>query len=301
MALSGGAWVALRSPDERAAVLHAAPLAVAAAPAAAATGTPAPVAGSALAAETRRLGTESELVLRRPGSDTPRRVRIWRPAAPDSAALPVVYLLHGVPGTPDDPFAAGLTRVMEAWVGSGGRPFVVAVPDGAGDRHGDTEWADAADGSDQVESFLLRTVIPAVEGPYPRAAAQRAVAGFSMGGYGALDVSLRNPGTFAAVVSLAGYAHVDDPDGMFGGSPSVAAAHEPAKMVEAGRGMRFFLADAEGEDEPVVQGETQAFSARLRAAQLPVASEITGGAHSWEWAMTEWSHVQTWLAAGWAP
>ena len=249
---------------------------------------------------TRGQGTESLLVLHRPGSDTPRRVRMWRPAVPDSAALPVVYLLHGVPGTPDDPFDEGLSQLMNAWVSEGGAPFVVAVPDGGGDGHDDTEWADAADGSDQVETFLLQTVLPAVEGTHPRAAAQRAVAGFSMGGYGAVDISLRHPGTFSSVVSLAGYMHVDDPDGMFAGRPAVETAHEPASMVAAGTGMRFFLADADGEDEPVVQGETQAFARQLQAAHLPVQSEITSGDHSWHWAMSEWPHVQAWLGAVWA-
>lgn len=245
------------------------------------------------------LGTQSTLVLHRDGSPTPRPVRIWRPPVPDSARLPVVYLLHGVPGSPDDPFDAGLAEAMDRWVAQGGAPFVVAAPDGGGDTRDDTEWADAVDGTDQVETYVLQTVIPAVEGDHPRPAALRAVAGFSMGGYGALDLALRHPGTFASVVSLAGYAHLDDPDGVFGGRADVEAAHEPARLIGAAGGMRFFLGEDDGDDEPAVAGQAMPFAAQLRAAGVSVHTEITEGDHSWEWAMAQWPAVQAWLAAGW--
>jgi S-formylglutathione hydrolase FrmB len=75
-------------------------------------------------------------------------------------------------------------------VAGGGAPFVLAVPDGHGSHHRDTEWADAADGSDQVEDRLLREVIPAVEGSHRRDAAHRAIGGFSMGGYRSINLAL---------------------------------------------------------------------------------------------------------------
>jgi hypothetical protein len=67
---------------------------------------------------------------------------------------------------------------------------VLAVPDGNGSHHRDTEWADAGDGSDRVEDRLLREVIPAVEGSHRRDAAHRAIGGFSMGGYGSINLAL---------------------------------------------------------------------------------------------------------------
>ena len=50
-----------------------------------------------------------------------------------------------------------------------------------------------------------------------RDAAHRAIAGFSMGGYGAMNIAMQNPGVFGQVVSIAGYFVVNDLSGMFGG------------------------------------------------------------------------------------
>jgi S-formylglutathione hydrolase FrmB len=39
-----------------------------------------------------------------------------------------------------------------------------------------------------------------------------------MGGYGATNLALRHPDLFGQLVSVAGYHHVDDPDGVFNGA-----------------------------------------------------------------------------------
>jgi S-formylglutathione hydrolase FrmB len=121
----------------------------------------------------------------------------WRPDVPKTRELPVLYLLHGVPSDPQALIdGEGLATRVRDWVAGGGAPFVLAVPDGNGSHHRDTEWADAADGSDRVEDRLLREVIPAVEGSHRRDAAHRAIGGFSMGGYGSINLAL--PTTWAS-------------------------------------------------------------------------------------------------------
>jgi S-formylglutathione hydrolase FrmB len=114
-------------------------------------------------------------------------VRVWRPPGPDSAAIPVLYFLPGDPGSARDPFAGGLARALNQRLQAGYPPFVVAGVDGNGER-----LADAA--------------IPAVEVTHTRDAAHRAVAGFSMGGYGAVNIAMRNQGPFGQVVSVAAMA-----------------------------------------------------------------------------------------------
>ncbi len=47
--------------------------------------------------------------------------------------------------------------------------------------------------------------IAAVEGARRRPAALRVIAGFSMGGYGAMNMAMQNPGLFGTVVSISGY------------------------------------------------------------------------------------------------
>jgi alpha/beta superfamily hydrolase len=50
---------------------------------------------------------------------------------------------------------------------------------------------------------LAAAAIPAVEGTHMRDTAHRAIAGFSMGGYGAVKIAMRNQGAFGQVVSIA--------------------------------------------------------------------------------------------------
>ena len=96
-------------------------------------------------------------------SDVPvRDVWVYRPAVPDSRTLPVVYFLHGFPGSGDDLFAHGGKAVLDHMFATGTPPFVLAAPTGTGHAHADTEWADSVDGRDLVETYLIDRVIPAV-------------------------------------------------------------------------------------------------------------------------------------------
>ena len=54
------------------------------------------------------LGTVSVLQIRGPSDQRSHPVRVWRPPGPDSATIPVLYFLHGYPGSAGDPFTAGL-------------------------------------------------------------------------------------------------------------------------------------------------------------------------------------------------
>ena len=126
-------------------------------------------------------GAVSVLEIRGPSGQQAHQVRVWRPPGPDSAAIPVLYFLPGDPGSAGDPFAGGLARTLNQRLQAGYPPFVVASVDGKGER-----LADAA--------------IPAVEGTHMRDAAHRASAGFSTGGYGAVNIAMQNRGGFGQVV-----------------------------------------------------------------------------------------------------
>jgi len=229
-----------------------------------------------------------------------RAAWIYRPGVPDSSRLPVVYFLHGVPGKPSDAFRAGLADSLRRYFAAGGRPFVAAVPDGNGGHHSDTEWADARDGSDRVETFVTQTVIRAVEGRHPRDARHRAIAGFSMGGYGAMNLALRHPDLFGQVVSIAGYFHVDDPDGMFGGDAPTVHANSPDRHLRSARSLRILLMDADHDAQPVVRGESQRFYRLLRSAGIRATLEIAPGTHNWAYAAAQFGAMERFLNAGWA-
>ena len=244
-------------------------------------------------------GSVTIMFLSAPGeAQAARPVYVYRPAVPDSTTLPVVYFLHGVPGGPDDLFRAGFADYLNNAFQNGVAPFVVVAPDGNGTSHDDTEWADAVDGSDKIESFLIDVVIPAVEGADGRDGAHRAIFGDSMGGYGAMNIAMRHPGVFSQVVSLAGYFHVDDPAGMFEGQQVAIDANSPDHHPEAATGLRILLLDGTGESDPVIIGESARMSALLRAAGVDNDFELAPGDDSYAFASSQFDRITSFLEAG---
>jgi S-formylglutathione hydrolase FrmB len=142
-------------------------------------------------------------------------------------------------------------------------------------------------------------VIPAVERSHPRNRAHRAIAGFSMGGYGAMNLALRHRNLFRQVVSIAGYFHVDDPSRMFAGNARLIAANSPDRHVAAARGLRIMLTDGSRDGQRVVAGESQRFAALLRAAHIPVTLSLPDGGHTWAFVASQFSAVEGFLEQGW--
>src|SRR2546423_1395973 len=109
-----------------------------------------------------------------------------------------------------------------------------------------------------------------VEADQRRPAPLRAIAGFSMGGYGAAAIALRHPDEYRQVASFSGYYRTDDPDGIFGRQPG---AHAPDRLLDAAGGQRYFL--VEGPDEPTpprvagIPGQADPFAPALRGRPAP--------------------------------
>jgi len=230
---------------------------------------------------------------------TSRSIYVYRPAGPDSPTLPVLYLLHGQFGSPNDPFSAGLRATLDQLFASGVAPFVVAVPDGISTVRGDDEWGDADDGADQLETFVTRDAIDAVEGPLRRDRAHRAIAGFSMGGYGAAVNAARRAQLFGQLVSLGGYFHLDDPEHVFGTNRTVRYVHTPLLRTSMYDHTRVFLLDSSQEHDPVITGELDRMRAALAARHHPPGAVVTPGTHSWAWVNNQWPVVSRFLSQGW--
>jgi S-formylglutathione hydrolase FrmB len=242
-------------------------------------------------------GAVQILHLRRAGAASD--VWVYRPRMRDSRRLPVVYFLHGLPGAPGDLFHfAHLAGAVDDYIAHRGTPLVIAAPDGNSSLHADSEWGDASDGSDNVESFILNKVIPAVEGAHRRDPFHRAIAGFSMGGFGAMNIGLRHPGVFGQIVSIAGYFHLDDPSHMFA-TPASQRANDPDLNVQRARGHHILLADGIEDDLPLTRHQSQQFKALLDSAGIR-ATLITGpGTHSWEYVESKLPAVLRFLGSGW--
>jgi S-formylglutathione hydrolase FrmB len=245
-------------------------------------------------------GTIETLHVAVPGDHTTRNVVVYRPDVPDSVDLPVLYILHGSPGSASDPFDAGLSRVVDRLVAAGYPPFVLAAPDGNGAKHPDTEWANAVDGTDQFETFVTRNVIDAVEGANRRDPEHRAIAGFSMGAYGAVNLAMRHPDLYGQVVALAGYFHVDDPSGVFGHQLAAIEANTPELHLAKARRERLLVVDGDQGNDRVVKGESKLFVEQLVAAHVPVSYEQIPGGHSWAFVASAFPDVGRFLESEWS-
>ena len=129
---------------------------------------------------------------------------------PDGPRLPTLYLLHGTPGTPDGFLALGVAQRLDRLIDAGTRPaMIVVAPSGGRQADSDTEWDDSvADAGARWGTFVTRDLVGAIDCGLPDAArprASRAIAGISMGGYGAVNLALGHSATFGIAASWSGY------------------------------------------------------------------------------------------------
>jgi len=110
---------------------------------------------------------------------------------------PVLYLLHGHAGHYTD----WITRTNVADYAAQYR-MIVVMPEGNNSWYVDS----AGVSTDKYESYVLKELIPDVDKRFRTIQARygRAVAGLSMGGYGAIKYGLKYPATFVFAASMSG-------------------------------------------------------------------------------------------------
>lgn len=120
-----------------------------------------------------------------------------RDYATSQRRFPVLYLLHGY----TDDYSAWVTKsnLLEY---APAYEEIIVMPEGVTGWYVDNQ----ADPKLQWEDYLIKDLIPYVDSHYRTVAARegRAIAGLSMGGYGAMTLGLRHPDLFAAVASMSG-------------------------------------------------------------------------------------------------
>ncbi len=205
---------------------------------------------------------------------------------------PVVYLLHGYPGGPIDWFrAAEIREVMDALLRYRlVQPMILVAPDASGGWLHDSEMLNQV-GGPQVETYLTRTVVAAIDARYRTIADRsgRAIGGMSSGGYGALNLGLRHQDVYA--VSLAEMPYGDPGDvqhSLLGGSRALWLANAPSHYLPHLRftePMAVFL--TAGSHDPTL-AEARSLGAMLaRRGQLVEVKEVPGATHSWHGARVE--------------
>ena len=237
-----------------------------------------------------------------PASDAPgglRKVWIYRPGVPDTRGLPVVYFLHGLPGSYLDIASIGGKAMLDNLITSGAiKPFVLAVPDGNSTKASDPEWADSADGGQHLEDFVVRTLPVVVEGSNRRDRAHRSIVGFSMGGYAAMNIGLHHPDVYGAIASISGYFDTDDESGVFGGSATVIASNRPDRHLGAAHDVRLMLAAGADDSTNPTNGEIGRFTALLHAAGVSPLVDIQPGGHDFQYLARELPRAFSFLVDG---
>lgn len=217
----------------------------------------------------------------------------YQRAGKQEKRFPVIYLFHGLTGQSSN----WIDRTSIALYATHYDLFIVMVEGGNG-------WYtdSAAVPTDKYESYILRELIPDVEKRFrvSQERGGRAVAGLSMGGYGAFKFGLKYPEMFALVASMSGALDVaswtekelttagvirDSVMHTFGPANSPTRGdndiHKLVREVPAGRiaALPFFYLDC-GTDDFLFKNSRD-FAGLLVERKIPHEYRQLPGSHNW--------------------
>ncbi len=186
--------------------------------------------------------------------------------ASTAARYPVIYLLHGNEQTDESFLRMGLQGTLDRLIAKHAIPPTIAVMIQGG--RGANEWSNR--GAADYETYVLE-VQRLIDRTLPTLATRgaRAIAGYSMGGYGAMHLALDHPLTFSAVESWLGF---------FNGLDGRLRADSP---TISRLGLRAYVYGA-ASDYIADPSENAPFAAALRAVGADAHSAVYPGEHDYE-------------------
>jgi S-formylglutathione hydrolase FrmB len=218
--------------------------------------------------------------------------------ATSNRRYPVVYMLHGLPASPDAFTDYGWVAQVIAQLS---QQAIVVVPQGASASQSDPEYHDWGPG-ENWETALGVELPRYVDSHYRTIAtrAGRSIIGISAGGYGAASIGLHHPAEYSVVESWSGYFRPTDPTGettLDVGSDAANARASIHRLVPALRKQfaRYptFFAFYVGKSDPTFVADNVQLDRELSAAHVPHVFALYAGAHS----STLWTaHAPYWLA-----
>ncbi|MDO8952967.1 MAG: alpha/beta hydrolase family protein [Draconibacterium sp.] len=239
---------------------------------------------------------ESKLV------EYPVKYTIYLPADYETSnrSYPVLYLLHGYSDDETGWIQFGeANMIADKGVANGDYPpCIIVMPDGK------VSWyVNSFDGKDPWEDMFIKEFIPFIEKEY-RIRPQkefRAIAGLSMGGNGALLLSMRHPELFSSCVAMSAGTFTDEEiiaddsyDRYFGniyGPKTKGAvsehwkANSPLYLLDSGdkeklKSIRFYI-DC-GDDDFLYKGNS-ALHVKMRDLGIPHEYRVRQGGYEWSY------------------
>jgi S-formylglutathione hydrolase FrmB len=206
-----------------------------------------------------------------------------------SGRFPVLYLLHGLYGNYLNwDTRTNLERYAQKY------EMIVVMPDA------DDSWYtnSATDPKDRFEDYIAKDLVAEIDGKFRtlRSRHSRAIAGLSMGGYGALKVALRYHEDFAFAGSVSGALNAPQDLGdlqpafrdqllkVFGPPGSAVRAENNVFSLLQSAGLKdlpyFYVACGSADDFLSVNRD---FAAQLSSRGAAYEYHETAGGHTWDY------------------
>ena len=223
-----------------------------------------------------------------------RKITTWvyLPPGYDAATkrYPVMYLLHGQPGGWTDCYRSGRVEEMADKLITAGKmpPVILVAFDGDGPKGVKdlTNFCNRVDGS-RTEDFIVQELVPYIDATYRTLpnAANRALWGYSSGGYGALNLGIKHPEVWNVICSHAGFYQPSDDDKVMNkvlGPPGpkwdANNTLVNVKNLPQNAPLHFYLDASPKEDG---YDGFQQLVAQLKARHIDVDTDVLKKVHAW--------------------
>lgn len=215
-------------------------------------------------------------------------------------SYPILYLLHGYSDDETGWIQFGeANQIADKGIANGDfSSCIIVMPDGK------VSWyINSFDGKDPWEDMFVKEFIPFIENEYRVRSKKefRAIAGLSMGGNGALLLSMRNSELFSSCVAMSAGTFTDEEilqmdsyemyfKNIYGEQPTEKVSeywksYSPLHLLESVdseklKSIRFYI-DC-GDDDFLYKGNS-ALHVKMRDLGIPHEYRVRNGGHSWEY------------------
>ncbi len=235
-----------------------------------------------------------------------RRAAVMLPPGYDNspARYPVLYLLHGLTGNWED-----WSRKTNLAAYAAAYSLIIVMPDG------ENSWyTNSAVRPDyRYEDFIVREMVSYVDTNYRSIADRhaRAIAGLSMGGYGAMKLGLKFPQVYSALGSFSGALGLAQPGlkppaGMaakslseaFGSDDEARKLNDPFTIATKLAAVRPAIYFDCGNGDRLLDSNRK-FADLLLAQKVAYEYREPPGEHNWEYWDRQIQEFLRWLAREW--